>query len=172
MKSIWSSSGIMSRQRCSLLLETMICFSCCSSNQNLRRLHESICAMAPEHKAVHTATLKEPLHASCIILVQVRLHQILKEQGNEKATMAERMLKMQMQHVGNTEKVNQQKRLLEWTQVSDLNTCPLKHLCPAQSGLSMMLRVKLTRHGMICMADWMPYKSKCSAVHARTTPAN
>ena len=54
------------------------------------------------------------------MIVQVRLQQILKEQGNAKATMAESMLKMQMKHVGSTEKVNQQKGLLEWTQVCAL----------------------------------------------------
>ena len=52
--------------------------------------------------------------------MQVRLQHILKEQGNEKGTMAESMLKMQMKHVGSTEKVNQLKRLLEWTQVCAL----------------------------------------------------
>ena len=64
--------------------------------------------------------------------MQVRLQHILKEQGNEKGTMAESMLKMQMKHVRSTEKVNQQKRLLEWTQVcalyvSDLLSLPCTH---------------------------------------------
>lgn len=52
-----------------------------------------------------------------MMVVQVRLQQILKEQSKKKAAMAERMLRMHMKHVGATEKVNQQKRLLEWTEV-------------------------------------------------------